>query len=115
MKEVVAVILVITTGVLSAQSIPNLVEQAALYHRGSEFTTYPYHEFICPDKAITRDELRAYNQHLGIRQGEEIGLRLPPSTEWIDEMQLLRDYSHPSSFISVTSNPSDRSASPAIF
>lgn len=115
MKEVVVMLLVITSGVVSAQSIPDLAEQISCFQSGSEFTHYTNFAFICPERGITREELLAYNQHLGIRPGEPVGVRLPHDSDEITEIPTGHRYSHPSSLISVTSNPSDRSASPAVF
>jgi len=61
MKEVVVMLLVITTGIVSAQSIPEVAEQISYFQQGSEFTHFPYFSFICPERGITREELLAYN------------------------------------------------------
>ena len=114
-KEVVTILLVIILGVVSAQSIPDLTEQISRFQRDSEFTNYTYITFICPERGVTREELLAYNRHLGIRPGEPVGLKLPSSSEEITEPSSEQHYSHPSSLISVTSNPNERSASPAVF
>ena len=115
MKEVVVMLLVITSGVVSAQSIPDLAEQLLYFQSGNDFTQYTSYAFICPERGVTREELLAYNRHLGIRSGEPIGLRFPLDSDQITETPAGSPYSHPSSLISVTSNPSERSASPAVF
>ena len=116
MKEVVVMLSLVTLGVLSAQSIPDVVEQLTSYHQDGEFIVYSNYQFLRPDQRITREEMLAYNRTLGIRVGEQVGLGLDsghPMPEW--NSMSMSDYSQPSSFISVTSNPSERRASPAIF
>ena len=115
MKEVVVMLLVVTLGVLSAQSIPDLVDQISSYHEGNAFTSYSKFEFPYPDRGITREEMQSYNRCFGIRPGEPVGIRLPQYLDAITEIPAEHDYSQPSSLISVTSNPNERRASPAIF
>ncbi len=115
MKEVVVMLLVVTSGVLSAQSIPDLVDQISSYHGGSDFTNYSKFEFLYPDRGITREEMLSYNRCFGIRPGEPVGIRLPEYFDVITEIPAEHVYSQPSSLISVTSNPNERRASPAIF
>ncbi len=116
MKEVVLMLFIVTAGLFSAQCIPEVVEQLASYHRDGEIIVYNKYEFLHPYRRITHEEMLAYNRHLGIRAGEPVGISLNDGAWESDWNQMpMSDYSHPSSLISVTSNPSDRSASPAIF
>ena len=116
MKEVVVLLFVITTGTLSAQSIPGVVEQYFLRdHDGSPIIN-PRFAYLCPEKAITHVEMLTYNRLIGIRTGEPVGSSLDIKYRTPKrETPPFTGYSQPSPLISVTSNPSERSASPAIF
>ena len=107
----------ILAGQFSAVRVPALVEQYNLLDDG-KYTVHPDPRFqgFDSEKAISPEDMRKYNKLYDIPDRPNTGSsctsqhRVRGST-----VRQVSSHSQPSSLMSVTSNPSERSASPAIF
>ena len=117
MKEVVVMLSLICTGHVSAVRVPELIEQYQLFDDGKYAACPdPRLQGFDSDLPISPDDIRKYNKLFGVPNCPNTGFSC--SSEY-NQLQTRRRrvsfHSQPSSLMSVTSNPSERSASPAIF
>ena len=117
MKEVVVMLSIICAGHMAARSLPDLVDLLTMWddNQGALTNNPRFTGFDC-DKPISLNDIQRYNRLYGIVQSQSAVTSIAyQHRQPVWQRRQISGHSHPSSLISATSNPSERSASPAIF
>lgn len=117
MKEVFVMFSLILAGHFSAVRVPELVDRYKLFEDGKYAACPdPRLQGFDGDLPITPDEMRRYNKLFRIPERPNTGFSCSPAYKNLKtRRRQVSSHSQPSSLMSVTSNPSERRASPAIF
>lgn len=117
MKEVVVMLSLILTGHFSAVRVPALIDRYKLFEDGKYAASPdPRLQGFDSDRPISREDMQKYNKLYGVPDRPNTGFSCSAQHRNLkSRRRQVLTHSQPSSLMSVTSNPSERSASPAIF